>query len=317
MCIVFWKLNQNPPKGLPIKFIYAGNRDEFFNRPTKPMHYWKDEAVKILAPLDMQPAEEQRGTWFGINEYGRLGFLTNFYEEKFKTPGKKSRGLLVREFLTYGREGVDLFNKEKNIENELDRELPQKEAIRGLNIKDYLEKLSEEADDFDGFNLVVVDLNSMDSYYFTNRHGTSQKYIEKISGEDCHGVSNSLLDRWPKVEKGKKMIEELLETPYITQETFVEEMFKILNNQEPFSVELPPTIPEFRHAICIPKIDSSGEIGADTNLYGTRTSIIVIVDMENNVTVYERQLHSNFQNIVTTDEPHDTVHTFKLNIKPN
>ena len=47
MCIVFlWRRNASQPKGR-IKFVLAGNRDEFFHRPAKDADYW-DENSNVL-----------------------------------------------------------------------------------------------------------------------------------------------------------------------------------------------------------------------------------------------------------------------------
>ena len=44
MCLIFISLDQHPS----YKLIVAGNRDEFYNRPTQPAAYWPD-ADSVLA----------------------------------------------------------------------------------------------------------------------------------------------------------------------------------------------------------------------------------------------------------------------------
>ena len=43
------------------KLIIASNRDEFYDRATKPLHFWNDAACDIVAAKDMKAG----GTWLG------------------------------------------------------------------------------------------------------------------------------------------------------------------------------------------------------------------------------------------------------------
>ena len=69
MCLIFISLNQHPS----YKLIVAGNRDEFYNRPTQPAAYWPD-CDKVLAGRDL----EGGGTWLGVTTSGRISMLTNY-----------------------------------------------------------------------------------------------------------------------------------------------------------------------------------------------------------------------------------------------
>ena len=42
MCIVFMSISDNPTQD-GYKVIIAVNRDEFYNRPTKDLHWWDNE----------------------------------------------------------------------------------------------------------------------------------------------------------------------------------------------------------------------------------------------------------------------------------
>ena len=44
------------------KLIVVANRDEFYDRPAKPAHFWEDEP-DILAGRDLL----QMGTWLGVS----------------------------------------------------------------------------------------------------------------------------------------------------------------------------------------------------------------------------------------------------------
>ena len=57
MCILFLAVEAHPDYTL----ILAANRDEYFARPSEPMHFWPDQP-DILAGRDMQAG----GTWTGL-----------------------------------------------------------------------------------------------------------------------------------------------------------------------------------------------------------------------------------------------------------
>ena len=59
----------------PYVLIAANNRDEYFDRPTQPVHFWPDQP-SILAGRDTM--REERGTWMGVSKAGRFAVLTNF-----------------------------------------------------------------------------------------------------------------------------------------------------------------------------------------------------------------------------------------------
>jgi uncharacterized protein with NRDE domain len=98
------------------------NRDEFYARPTRAMHWW-DEG-QVLAGKDLQAG----GTWLGVSRKGRLAALTN-YRLPVNDPGvKPSLGALVADFLQSSQEGLG-----------------------------YLASLAERAGDYNPFNLILFD----------------------------------------------------------------------------------------------------------------------------------------------------------------
>ena len=68
MCLIVFAWRAHPDYPL----IFAGNRDEFYTRRTRPAAWW-GQAVSLLAGQD----EEAGGTWFGITRRGRVATLTN------------------------------------------------------------------------------------------------------------------------------------------------------------------------------------------------------------------------------------------------
>tara|TARA_B100000700_G_C14828552_1_gene753383 strand:- start:133 stop:909 length:777 start_codon:yes stop_codon:yes gene_type:complete len=110
-------------------FTLVANRDEYHDRPTSQLNWWKDK--EILAGKD----ELAGGTWLGVSKSGRFAALTN-YKENTQKKFKLSRGFLVTDFLESKK-----------------------------SAKSYLENLNGK--DYAGFNLIVGDRNGL--FYFCNR----------------------------------------------------------------------------------------------------------------------------------------------------
>jgi uncharacterized protein with NRDE domain len=118
MCLVAW--NWQPQSETPLLLI--GNRDEFYARPTLPLHWWPDG--RVLAGKDIQAG----GTWLGVSASGRLAVLTNCRDPKKLHPSPRSRGELVTSFLQ-----------------------------GDLTAKDFLDRLATKVADYNPFNLLVFD----------------------------------------------------------------------------------------------------------------------------------------------------------------
>jgi len=89
MCLILLSLCVHPEYPL----ILAANRDEFYQRPTAPAHFWDDPPDR-LAGQDLVAA----GTWLGLHGNGRWAALTN-YREPRAVHGGPSRGQLVLDYL--------------------------------------------------------------------------------------------------------------------------------------------------------------------------------------------------------------------------
>jgi uncharacterized protein with NRDE domain len=118
MCILAW--NWRPDSDTPL--LLVGNRDEYYARPTRALHWW--EGDQILAGKDLQAG----GTWLGVNRHGRLAALTNYRLPVVDTAARPSRGELTIRFL----------------QNE-------------ISAPKYLRALVLEADQYNPFNLLVWD----------------------------------------------------------------------------------------------------------------------------------------------------------------
>ncbi|WP_320060565.1 NRDE family protein [Rhodoferax antarcticus] len=106
--------------------LLVANRDEYYARPTMPLHWWSDE--DILAGRDQQAG----GTWLGVSQSGHLAALTNYRDPHNQRDDAASRGEVVSHFLrTSG------------------------------TAEDYLNGLRHRAKDDNPFNLLVFDGNRL------------------------------------------------------------------------------------------------------------------------------------------------------------
>ncbi len=90
MCILFLAINQHPAHPL----IVAANRDEMFNRPCEPMHYWPDYPDGLAGRDSLKG-----GSWLGVNRSGKFSAVTNFRTGTAVRENAESRGELVQQYL--------------------------------------------------------------------------------------------------------------------------------------------------------------------------------------------------------------------------
>jgi len=90
MCLIVLAVRQHPDYPL----IILANRDEFYQRPTAPLHRWA-ESPEVWAGKDLQHG----GTWACWHATGRFAALTNIRRPGAMYDGKRSRGELPLEFL--------------------------------------------------------------------------------------------------------------------------------------------------------------------------------------------------------------------------
>lgn len=185
MCIITFHYKQHPK----YKLIVVANRDEFYERPTEAAHFWHDEP-NIVAGRDLKAM----GTWLGMTKEKRFAALTNYRDIQNERDDRRSRGEIVRNFLT-------------------STESPQT----------FLEKLDQVWDSYNGFNVLVGSPDEL--YYYSN----IQKEIVEIK-PGTHSISNHLLNTpWPKVERAKEKLKE-----YVMQheDIDVEHLFEQLDDRE-------------------------------------------------------------------------------------
>jgi len=141
MCLILFAYRQRDDYPL----ILIANRDEYYARPTRNAHWWRD--APVLAGRDL----EAGGTWLGISRGGRLAAVTNVREPGGMQAGKISRGELTREFLG-GTTGTAA----------------------------YLDAIAARANDYAGFNLLLGDID--DLRFFSNRGGGAQRVEPGVHG---------------------------------------------------------------------------------------------------------------------------------------
>jgi uncharacterized protein with NRDE domain len=152
------------------RLILAANRDEFYDRPAAPAHFWED-APALLAGKDLRGG----GTWLGITKKGRIAALTNVRNPSLFKDGAPSRGKLVSSFL----EGD---------------ESPPK----------YFDKIGRNAGDFNGFNLIAGDVARL--WWYSNWSDGIVEVSSGVHGLSNHFLDTP----WPKVSFGKKGLSRLL-----------------------------------------------------------------------------------------------------------
>jgi uncharacterized protein with NRDE domain len=220
--------------------IVAANRDEFYDRPTKAASFW-EEQPDVLAGRDLKGG----GTWLGITKGGRIAAITNFRKLAALKVNAPSRGLLVGDYLL-GNDDPD----------------------------EYLRDLKNRAGVYSGFNIVAGRVDEL--YYFSNMDGT----ILKIP-EGSHGLSNHFLDTpWPKVERGKKLLGQVLSEDEVPS---FEAIFDVLaDRSRPDDSMLPDT------GIGLEWERVLSPIFVETEGYGTRSSTIILVKRDGGATFIER-----------------------------
>ncbi len=143
---------------------------------------------------------------------------------------------------------------------------------------DFSKKLLSSADLYNGYNLLFADKQSFN--YFSNQ---TKKLLTLSPG--VYGLSNHLLDTpWPKVEKSKKSFKSILNKELVS----TEDLFDILSDSS-----IPPDelLPDTGLRLEIERAVSP--IFVKTTFYGTRSSTVILIDYDGNVTFTEKSLINN------------------------
>lgn len=229
-------------------------------------------------------------------------------DEFYKMPTEKAHyweddpGILAgRDLMQMGTWlGVSKTGRIAALTNFRDPSMPEAGKLsRGAIVHNYLksDKQTEpflralKPEDYTGFNLIAGTADEI--FYYNN---TDQK--PSLVDAGVHGLSNHFLDTpWPKVIKGKNYLDRYLSEH---EELDFAQLFDLLADAEQAGeTELPNT----GVGLEFEKILSP--IFIKTADYGTRSSTIVAVDMENNLTFAERVYQDGLLEV-------EQIFTFKI-----
>lgn len=245
MCLILlaWKHRD----GLPL--VVAANRDEDFARPTAAADFWQ-ESPDILAGRDLTAG----GTWLGTSRGGRFAAITNFRNPTDRRTDAPSRGALVANFLR-----------------------------DTCSPSEYLNTLQASAHEYNGFSLLVGDLDQL--WCYSNRGLDPQPLPPGV-----HGLSNHLLNTpWPKVKRGVSALGTL------TRRTAdADEYFNLLGDTTPAAdLELPDTGVGLERERWL---SATRLVGAS---YGTRCSTVLRMSASGETEFHERTWAMDGQAVAT------------------
>ncbi len=260
MCLILFAYKSHPKYQL----ILAANRDEFFQRPTLPLGFWKKRPF-ILAGKDLKG----NGTWLGVTRSGQLAAITNYRDPLHVQTDAPSRGILITDYLSGDQ----------------------------VSPKAYLESILPHCDSYNGFNLLVGNLQEL--FYLSNYTST----IEKVP-PGIHGLSNHLLNTpWPKVTRGKQKLETLISN---TSEVEFDALFSLLKDTwVPEDTQLPNT------GVGMTWERTLAPMFIQSPSYGTCSSSIILVEYSGRIHFSERSYNPK-----TTTSPHPATRSYALDI-PN
>ncbi|TXG51913.1 hypothetical protein EZV62_021082 [Acer yangbiense] len=251
MCIAAFIWQAHPLYPL----LLLQNRDEYHQRPTKPVAWWDDG--EILGGRD----EVAGGTWLACSRNGRVAFLTNVLE-LHTLPEAKSRGDLPVLFLESAKSPME-----------------------------FAKELVTEAHQYNGFNLILADMSSKTMVYVSNRPKGEPIAIQEVS-PGLHVLSNAKLDSpWHKAQRLGLNFKELL-CKYGEGDIPVKEMLeKLMKDSAKAEESRLPGICSLDWEYNL----SSVFVEVDTPLgrYGTRSTAALTIAAYGEVSFYEKYLEKD------------------------
>lgn len=233
------------------------NRDEYHSRPTKAVHWWEDG--EIVGGKD----EVGGGTWLASSTNGKLAFLTNVLE-LHTNPQAKTRGDLPVRFLQSKKRAME-----------------------------FAKELVNEGNEYNGFNLILADIETKKMVYVTNRPKGEPMSIQEVQ-PGIHVLSNAKLDSpWPKAQRLKLNFKEMLDVYKANDEKIcVKEMIeKLMRDTIRADKSKLPRICSTDWELGL----SSIFVQLDTSLgcYGTRSTTALTIEVGGKVSFYELYLENN------------------------
>ena len=145
----------------------------------------------------------------------------------------------------------------------------------GDNPVDFIQKLAGNKESYGGYNIVIGDGNQL--FHYNN---ILDETNEIFSG--THSLSNHTLNTpWPKVEKGKKRLRDYACSTL--GELQLDSLFNIISDQSKANDE---ELPNTGVGLEMERLLSPMFIKIPS--YGTRSSTVLLIDQEDNITFVER-----------------------------
>lgn len=215
---------------------------------------------------------KEGGTWLGVSRSGRIAGVTNF-RAPMRSGESPATGMRSR-----GRLVVDF----------LETEDPPEE---------FLGRLLQDKDRYQGFNLVFGNIKRI--FWYSNVAGRSE-----ILNPGIHVISNHLLNTaWPKAEKMRANMTRIIEN---RANIHAEKLFAMLSDRKRAADHLLPDTGVGRKW---ERILSS--IFVTSEIYGTRSSSVILADRQNTITFWERTYE-----VPVTDPPKFNTKKVTIRIEP-
>ena len=272
ICAIAWQLFEDKP------LILLANRDEFFDRPTLPLHLWEtieqtsEKNCPILAGQDLTAG----GTWLGLNPHNhRWAVILNFREiVKDKPTFSTSRGQIIRDFLQSG-------------------------------LSPYAFAKALKLTDFDGFNLII---GNREQAVMLNNKGVAPTILPTglygVSNGQPEGFEKSDFgesENWFKTERLRLKVRQEILPLIATGQDFLNQSFDVLADtlQAPHE-RLPNTGLSLEAELALSSIfippDRLGNLLG--RYYGTRCSNVLWLT-QTGFEFYEKTVKENSESFLT------------------
>lgn len=234
MCLIAFAWDMHPK----YKLILAANRDEFYNRPTAKAAFWEDPP-HLLGGRDLKAG----GTWMAITKDGRFAAVTNYRDLSNIKENAASRGEIPTDFVK-------------------SHQTPEQ----------FIQSLHEHSEDYNGFNVLLSDLQQMGHYSNYERKANILK-------PGIYGLSNAFLDTpWPKIQLAKQKFRSAISNSFDHQELLEVMMDKrIAVDEELPDTGIPKEMERSLSAMCI-RMEN----------YGTCCTTVMTVDRDGVVNFTEK-----------------------------
>lgn len=170
MCLIVFGWNVHPK----YKLVLAANRDEFYNRPTAPAGFWRDQP-EILGGRDLKAG----GSWMTVSKKGKIAAVTNYRDVTNQKATATSRGEIPVNFLKSGK-----------------------------SPEEYIKSLHADREKYNGFNALIGDFDTL--VHYSNYEGKTNIIEPGIHGLS-NALLNT---NWPKVELAKKRLKLIMKNQF-------------------------------------------------------------------------------------------------------